>query len=769
MPGPAGLATPFERDDARAGCLPATAAALDGVMEGVQNDLQGSPRRARRQPPSLQLLTGPLRLLAQRYARNLLVGTDLGTLRGDGGGMSVEARPLAREVVAAAGLHGPDDDPDFARDLARLVRESTGPHPVLVKGSPLERNVAAVMRAAALGRVEGAVLQFLATIHLAKGLEPLTDMLGPLTHGAAAGVVAVATGLPRREVAAALESRGRLAGSGLVSIEPQPGTVEQKFSLDLRLRELLSEPGLTVPRVRQAFLPRAAPPTLTPEDFGHVAQAVRRAASLLSAALARRERGINLLLHGPTGTGKSELSRVLARMVRAPLHAAGTVGPGGCTPSPPERLSSLLLGQQLLARTRALVLFDEVEDLFEVTGPRVRGWAAARMSKAWFNELLERNAVPTLWITNDPAVLDPAFLRRFSMSLALGPLDASRRRRVLARTGASRRGLGPVEELALAARFPVSAAELAGAVRVARLVGGGRVQAPVVEELLDASVRLVTGAPPPQVPAPAPAYRVDLVNASLDLAALAARLSSPAAVADGVTLCLHGPPGTGKSEYVRHLAERLGRPLLVRRVSEIESKFVGDAEKNLAAAFEEAERGGAILLFDEADSFLRDRSRATNRWEITLTNEFLQRLEGARGVVACTTNLLDELDKAVLRRFALRIGFDYLEASKLEAMFEAVLRPLLPPGLAPPDLAARLERCGRLAPGDFAVVARRARLLGLPITGEWLLGELALEAGSRGDVARRPAGFTAVPGRPAAVHGPNSDAELAKLGRILAQ
>lgn len=691
--------------------------------------------------PQLDLCRGPLRQLSRAYARNLLIGTELPRWVGNEGHPAVGERPLVREIVAEFAPATPGEERSFRADLEALVA-SAKEHlqRVDVKGGPFEGNLRALARAAALEATDLTIVQFLVTIMLTRGLEPLTDMLGPLSHGQAVDTVAVAVGLARGQVASSLDPGGRLVEAGLVTIAPLNATVECKFQLDGRLRDLLSAPGLTVRRIQDCFVPRASRPTLDPRDFAHVALQVERASRLLAAALSRRERGINLLLHGPTGTGKTELAGVLARQVRATLREAGTEGAGGFTPSPPERLGSLLLGQRLLPRSRALLLFDELEDLFE-GGGRGRGRATTRMSKAWFNRLLETNPVPTIWITNDAAGIDPAFLRRFSMSIELDPLDASRRHRVLGRAGARRRGLTAEEQERVARRFAVSAAELSNAVRVARLVGGGRVEASAVEGLLDSGVRLLTGGPPPPPIARAPAYRVELVNATIDLGALADRLGAAEAIARGVTVCLHGPPGTGKSEYVRHLAERLGRPLVARRVSDIESKWVGEAEKNLSAAFAEAEREGAILLFDEADSFLRERSRATHRWEVTLTNEFLQRLEEARGLVACTTNLFGELDPAVLRRFALRIGFDYLRAEQAEAMFQAIFAPLLGDAAVAAVGAERMTACGPLAPGDFAVVERRARILGEQVTLEWLLGELALEARDRKGAAPSAVGF----------------------------
>jgi len=503
------------------------------------------------------------------------------------------------------------------------------------------------------------------------------------------------------------------------------------YPVDLRILELLGTNGVTVPQIEARLMPLAAPPTLRISDYRQAGEQVETARRLLTAALDGRERGVNLLIHGPTGSGKTELARVLAKAARARLREVEAALPNGFSPGPFDRLWSVLLGQRMLARQRTVLIFDELEDLFD--GNRGRGRASARMAKAWFNRLLEENAVPTIWITNDAAGLDPAFLRRFSMSIELEPLDRSRREQVLQRAAGKGQGVETADAKRVAERYPVSAAELQNAVHVARLAGGGRLEPKVLEGLLGSSLKLLTGeAAPQRVERTAP-YRLDLVNASLDLGALATRLTTLQQESGGVTLCLHGPPGTGKSEYVRHLAERLGRRLVTRKVSDIESKWVGDAEKNLAAAFAEAEREGALLLFDEADSFLRERTRATHRWEVTLTNEFLQLLEGARGLVACTTNLYEELDKAVFRRFALRIGFDYLKPEQAMAMFENGFGALLGGDVkaAMAGVGPRLTGCGPLAPGDFAVVERRARLLGQPVTADWLIGELELEAGER--------------------------------------
>ena len=279
--------------------------------------------------------------------------------------------------------------------------------------------------------------------------------------------------------------------------------------------------------------------------------------------------------------------------------------------------------------------------------------------------------MPGIWATNAAAAMDPAILRRFVMAVELPPLDESRRAAVWVREAGSELSLE--EATRLARRFEVSPASITGAIRAARLIGSGRVDGTVAEEVLAGNVA-ATGAPPNKPPPSGLRYEPGLLNASMDLDVLAKRLESAGPSAHA-TICLHGPPGTGKSEWVRHLAARLRRKIHVHAVSDIESKYVGESETNLARAFERAEQENAILLFDEADSFLLDRRHGQRRWEISLTNEFLQRLEAARGIVACTTNAFDRLDPAVMRRFSIKVGLDYLKPEAAVRLFAVAFGP----------------------------------------------------------------------------------------------
>ena len=99
------------------------------------------------------------------------------------------------------------------------------------------------------------------------------------------------------------------------------------------------------------------------------------------------------------------------------------------------------------------------------------------------------------------------------------------------------------------------------------------------------------------------------------------------------------------------------------------SKFVGETEQNMAGMFREAENEKAVLLLDEADSFLQDRRGAQRTYEVTEVNEMLQGMERFDGIFVCTTNLMDRIDQAALRRFTFKIRFKPLTAVQREKMF----------------------------------------------------------------------------------------------------
>ena len=533
--------------------------------------------------------------------------------------------------------------------------------------------------------------------------------------------------LSPRAAATRLAPDAPLARSGLVVIDE-----DGDLSLARRLIRLATVPGKKLD-IRHLLLGEPGPAELERSDFDHLAADRDHVETLLRGALRAGEKGVNVLFHGPPGTGKTQFCRALAEKLGMPLFDVGREDCRGGEPNRSERLGDLTLAHTLLAGDRnSLVLFDEMVDLLPdddlsfLFGGSRRGTVSGG-SKLFMNRLLENAPVPTLWTANTSDCIPEAFLRRmkFALELRLPPPRIRARiwSRQLARNGIE---AGPDDALALARDFeapPGVAAEVAAA---ARLTGGDI--ASVRRGLRGLTRALSRDRPVQRTPA---SFDLSLIRSDTDPVGLAERLEAGAE--RRFSLCLQGPPGTGKSAWVRHLADRLGLEVVQKRASDLLSPYVGETEENIALAFREARDGEAFLVFDEADSLLADRRHAAHNWEVSQTNEMLTWMESHPLPFACTTNFADRLDPATLRRFVFKIGLGYLSRGQTEAAFRTFFDLDAPLSVA--DLA-------NLTPGDFATVRRRADILGCLAEPETLAGMLKEECEAKPE-HRRPIGFRA--------------------------
>jgi transitional endoplasmic reticulum ATPase len=496
-----------------------------------------------------------------------------------------------------------------------------------------------------------------------------------------------------------LKQHGLLTACGYMGIDPlpDPGPI---------VRRLLSQPLRSAADVRGILLGHPLHAALGWEDFEHLGENARFLVELLAGALEQGERGVSVLLHGPPGTGKTEFARTLAARMETDLYALGEEDNGGSAPNARERLGCIQLAQSLLREhCDALLLIDEAEDVLsgsfavhDLSGfvPMQRGPQTGRV---FLHRLLENAPAPMLWICNHVGGIDPAVLRRFSYVMEVQPPSRRSRQRVWQRSLAQY-GYRDCEQMAArCAELPVTPGIAAQAVRSARIAGRG---AEAVEQVARQLGQGVSGRPLPRRAGRSTRFSLELVCCDQDISDLTEHL---AGLKDPrFSVCVDGPPGTGKSAWVRHLAERLDMEVRLRRASDLLDMYVGGTEANIARAFAQAQAAGELLVFDEADSFLRDRRGAQRSWEVTAVNEMLTWMESHPLPFACTTNLLDAVDPAAMRRFTFKLRFGHLDEARVRTAFRCFFGADWPATVPVPD---------RLAPGDFAVVEQRAQIEGM--------------------------------------------------------
>ena len=549
--------------------------------------------------------------------------------------------------------------------------------------------------------VEARILEFFANYRIFDMFEHVVDQALETREVTLPFLVAQFSGAEQGEVRTALRPDARLKASGLLQNEGRNWSSQRvPYAVSPRLADAMRADVDDIEELVALLFPAAPTPDAEWQDFEGLGESADLMRKLLTNAIVNGTPGVNILLYGAPGTGKTEFCKVLAREVGASLRAIGEADDSGEEPSRGERLAELgIAGRMLSARRDTVLLLDEMEDLFGGAMPSF--FRQERMSKVFANRLLETNPVPTLWTTNSIEACDPAFLRRMTFSVEMRVPSERVRKRIWQRLADRHQPLAETGALmALAGVHDHPPALVSDAMRVARDCGGG---VETFAQVLGASAKLTNGgiAPPLRHHSEA-AWEAALANADTDLALLEAQLAG-ADTAPRISFCLDGPAGTGKSAWARHLAKQLGLPVIENRASDLLSMWVGGSEKAIARAFADARAEGALLIFDEADSLLADRRNASHQWEVSQVNEMLTWMESHPLPFVCTTNLAENLDPATQRRFTFRIRFDWLREDQLPLAWRAHFD-------AP--VHSDIQVLDRLAAGDFANVARRMRALG---------------------------------------------------------
>lgn len=599
----------------------------------------------------------------------------------------------------------------------------------------ISHSIQAVGNLLRLDEAEQQCLGLLLMLQFHENLSTAVNLLGDeMSDQSAINAIVAMLRIDAAKVANALSVTSRLMSSQLIRWDHHNHPLSLKFDwVSRNFAQEMLQPGFDpMKALRDRIVPSPAP-TITWDRFAHLGELPEVMRSYVGHALDKKKLGVNLLLYGPPGTGKSEFSRALAHELGCALFEVSSQDEEGNPVDGARRLAALRLLHGFCGQRRTMVAFDEIEDVFPKAHP-LFGPQGGRY-KGWVNRILENNPTVTLWITNSVESLDPAYVRRFDMVFEFKAASPQVREAHL-------RGLPlPLSESAV--KTMASCASLSPAVvnRAAAVVCSIRSElsdsrAPRIMELIVNQTLHAQGHERIRSHAGSEAvYDAAYINADFDPVALVEGIRS----AKSARLCFYGPPGTGKTAYGQWLAQQLGLPIMVKRASDLLSQYVGMAEKNIARAFQEASDSGSILLMDEVDSFLQERSKAHRSWEVTQVNEFLTQLEQFEGIFIATTNLMEGLDKAALRRFDIKARFDYLKPGQAAALLAAHLCSVGVPAADTESLQS-VKSLTQLTPGDFAAVARQHGFRKLPNATTWVQA-LASECALKSTDPRQILGF----------------------------
>lgn len=596
----------------------------------------------------------------------------------------------------------------------------------------LQKNIKRFSELMELNSYEEQIFEFVVIAHQYEILEECLGYLGnDLNSNQAKRALAHVLNIPQDAVTKAFESGSKFSKSSLITIDKSTTRrLQSKFDivnsafaddmlsldedLDLMLRDVI--------RSSEA-------PLLNLTHYSHMQNDIDIVLPYLKKALLEKSHGVNILLYGIPGTGKTELVKTLAKELDVKLSEISYANGNDEAIDGKERLKSYKIAQSLLANKNTLLMYDEAEDIFESSGSFFM--PQRQKDKAWINKMLETNPIPTIWITNNIYSIDNAIVRRFDMAIEV-PIPKKQKREEIIKQYSS--DLLDTQTITKLAQHENIAPALIS--RTAKVVSSldTKESAKAFEHILNNTLKAqgydeIRGFSSLALPN---SYDPAFINCDMDLTHLTEGIKQH----QNARLCIYGAPGTGKSAYGKYIAEVLDKPLMLKKGSDLIDKYVGGTEKNIARAFEEAKQEGAVLVFDEVDSFLMDRAEAKQSWEISQVNEMLVQMENFDGIFIATTNLMENLDKASLRRFDMKMEFDYLKAQQAWDIFVAYAKELK---LVKPSISFRnsVVSLKYLTPGDFAAIVRQNRfrpLVDIKDLINRLKEEIAVKTHNRGNV-----------------------------------
>ena len=619
-------------------------------------------------------------------------------------------------IAAALGLPSEMERcDDFRAKVKKLLQARNKTLPKLtalcVNENPIiEQNIDTLTQLLSLNAAEQTLFRLSVQLRLDEPLKKLSEVLPKSNFVGVSEVLSNLFGLPKSDIISALNDKGKLLGYGLLERNYNPDSLHDYLDWGkmLDFDEFISEP-LDEQTLLKSCTQPAIETSLNLDDFAYLGEMKAMMLDYLQSSFAIHRKGVNILIYGAPGTGKTELATLLGKVLSVSVNNITYMDGDGDVISAEDRLNKCCFAQKVLEGQSSLLIFDEIEDVFRAS---FFEQSVAQQNKAWMNQLLENNNVPMIWLSNSVFGIDPAFLRRFDFILEMPDLPLKNKSALITQLIEGK--LSPAYVQHFAKVRSLTPAILSRTIRVAKELNTSN----FAETLLMMFNQTLKSQNKPKIEPLVLGkadYNLDYVACNDNIH----RISEGLKQSKKGRVCCYGPPGTGKTAWAAWLAEQLDMPLLLRHGSDLLNCYVGETEKNIAQAFEQAKADNALLVLDEVDTFLFSREGADRSWERSQVNEMLTQIERFEGLMVVSTNLIEVLDPAALRRFDLKLKFDYLTLPQRLDFAKQQAEILGLPLLSEEDLS-QIESLNLLTPGDFAAVARRHQFSPFQKVQDWL-------------------------------------------------
>ena len=457
----------------------------------------------------------------------------------------------------------------------------------------------------------------------------------------------------------------------------------------------------------------------------------------VAVQLLKSKNPCNILLYGAPGAGKTEYAKALIK--QAGLKMVSYKNELEVANSHKDDVETKALSRLncylSLKKEDSVLVVDEAEHVLQTKSFGFFGMELSSPQKGTVNKMLESSENKCIFIVNYTKEIDESTLRRFTYSIKFQSMPKETLRSIasekLKSVNMSRVLKNDI--LDMCGSYKITGASVDNVVKAISSLnyqkGNEDKIRKDIKSVLEANSSLLYGKKKMRDSVKS-SYNLSVLNTSVDAFEIVEMLKSAEAYkkenqnnesSEGVRMLFYGLSGTGKTELARYISTTLGKPLLLKRCSDLLGPFVGQTERLIADAFEEAEATDSILLFDEADSFFADRTKARQQWERTQVNEFLTQMEEFSGICICTTNLRKIMDSAMQRRFHIISEFKALTEEGITSLLKSFFC-----NYKFNDLQIKnLVKYNSVTPGDFGSLKSRIRFVSKEkLDSDYIINEL---------------------------------------------
>ena len=643
------------------------------------------------------------------------------------------------DIATALGLPPEMENIDNVRPLVKELlqaryKETNFSEDISDRWKMAYQNIEKLSEILELNEAEKTIFRFVFHLRAEKQMKDLARYLPNINLSQAIEIVADILSLSKDDIRKIFSKKHKLFAYGLIEFFYSPDRLDEylNWGKTLDFDDFLTQPLTEEMLLARCTLPTEKP-TLSLSHFEHIKPTYELMLSHLKWSIDNAKKGTNILIYGAPGTGKTELAGLLSEVLNVSSYTMAYMDEDDDVLGGQRRLENCRLAQRLLQDKSAVIIFDEIEDVFASS---FMERSVAQENKAWVNQFLENNDVPMIWLSNSVSCIDNAYLRRFDLVFEMPDLPFSHKENLI-------RSI--VNELLsddyirhFSQVKALSPAVITRGLTVMKQAYPDCSQQDFAEKALNWFNQMLTAQGFRKIEPLVEGkirYHLDWVACNDDIHKITEGLKRT----KRGRICCYGPPGTGKTAWANWLGQELGMSVLVCQGSDLLDMYVGGTEKKIAQAFAQAKENNMVLVFDEIDTFLFARENGQRSWERSQVNEMLTQIEKFEGLLVVSTNLMEGLDPAALRRFDLKLHFNYLKPEQAVKFAQEQANTLSLPALTDveQDCVAQLRN---LTPGDFAAVARRHRFAPFENVDEWLKA-IKAECEIKQENNRRSIGF----------------------------